>query len=159
MSPTAGYTVVGLLVEIGDRSTSDIERPLLRSASDESGRLGMATTATTTEPVLQNMTKSGAPHTSRLTPIPLTSARVASAAEADNSMKRGAGFAEPVCVSADEAFRVLGVGRTAGYKAINSGTFPVAIVRIGRIIRVPLIPLRRVLGIEVDESIESELLS
>ena len=143
------------------RSDSAGQRAL-RRASVEGGRVGMATTATATEPVLLRTTQSRATHpnrrTSEATRIPVTNGRVASDAAADD-IARIAEKVETVCVSADVALRVLGVGRTAGYKSINDGIFPVAIVRIGRIIRVPLIPLRRTLGIAADDSTKSDRLS
>ena len=49
------------------------------------------------------------------------------------------------CVTADEAFAELGIDRTTGYRAIQEGTFPVPIIRVGRLIRVPTAPLRRLL--------------
>jgi predicted DNA-binding transcriptional regulator AlpA len=48
-------------------------------------------------------------------------------------------------VSADEAFAFLGIDRTTGYRAILENTFPVPVIRVGRIYRVPSIPLRRLL--------------
>jgi hypothetical protein len=48
-------------------------------------------------------------------------------------------------VSAEEAFRELGIDRTTGYRAIREGSFPVEVIRIGRAIRVPTISLRRLL--------------
>jgi predicted DNA-binding transcriptional regulator AlpA len=40
-------------------------------------------------------------------------------------------------ISADEAFAILGIDRKTGYRAIREGSFPVAVVRVGRLIRVP----------------------
>lgn len=48
-------------------------------------------------------------------------------------------------VSADEAFVFLGIDRTTGYRAIRANTFPVPVIRVGRIYRVPTVPLRRLL--------------
>jgi predicted DNA-binding transcriptional regulator AlpA len=48
-------------------------------------------------------------------------------------------------VSADEAFAFLGIDRTTGYRAIHDNTFPVPVIRIGRIYRVPADRLRRLL--------------
>jgi predicted DNA-binding transcriptional regulator AlpA len=48
-------------------------------------------------------------------------------------------------VSADEAFAFLGIDRTTGYRAILENTFPVPVIRVGRIYRVPAVPLRRLL--------------
>jgi excisionase family DNA binding protein len=49
------------------------------------------------------------------------------------------------CITADEAFAVLGIDRTTGYRAIKDGTFPVPVIRVGRLIRVPTAALRRLL--------------
>lgn len=52
---------------------------------------------------------------------------------------------EPAVLTAEEAFSLLGIDRTTGYKAIRSGTFPVPVVRIGRLIRIPTAPLMSLL--------------
>src|SRR2546421_191185 len=52
------------------------------------------------------------------------------------------------CLSADEAFAQLGIDRTTGYRAIRDGTFPVPVIRVGRLIRVPTLALRRLLAVE-----------
>jgi excisionase family DNA binding protein len=49
------------------------------------------------------------------------------------------------CLTADEAFAELGIDRTTGYRAIKEGTFPVPVIRVGRLIRVPTAALRRLL--------------
>jgi len=49
------------------------------------------------------------------------------------------------CVTADEAFAELGIDRTTGYRAIKEGTFPIPVIRVGRLIRVPTAALRRLL--------------
>lgn len=51
-------------------------------------------------------------------------------------------------VTAEEAFSELGIDRGTGYKAIRDGTFPLPIIRVGRIIRVPTAALRRLLQID-----------
>jgi predicted DNA-binding transcriptional regulator AlpA len=51
-------------------------------------------------------------------------------------------------VTAEEAFDHLGIDRSTGYKAIRDGTFPVPVIRVGRIIRVPTAPLRRALHLD-----------
>ncbi len=51
-------------------------------------------------------------------------------------------------LSAEEAFAELGIDRSTGYKAIREGTFPVPVVRIGKLIRVPTLPLRRLLQLD-----------
>lgn len=52
-------------------------------------------------------------------------------------------------VSVDVACRLLGVGRAAGYAEIQkTNTLAgVAVLRVGRLIRVPSAPLRALLGI------------
>jgi len=54
-------------------------------------------------------------------------------------------------VSAEEAFKELGIDRTTGYRSIRDGTFPVEVIRVGRLIKVPTIGLLRLLRIEGQE--------
>jgi predicted DNA-binding transcriptional regulator AlpA len=49
------------------------------------------------------------------------------------------------CVSAEEAFRHLGIDRTTGYRAIKDGTFPLPIIHVGRLLKVPTAALQRLL--------------
>ena len=58
---------------------------------------------------------------------------------------------ERPAISAEEAFRELGIDRATGYRAIREGTFPVEVVRVGRAIRVPTRALRRVLQLDEAE--------
>lgn len=51
-------------------------------------------------------------------------------------------------VSAEEAFAELGIDRSTGYKAIRDGTFPLPVVKIGRLIRVPTVALRQLLQLD-----------
>lgn len=60
------------------------------------------------------------------------------------------------CLSADEAFNELGIDRTTGYRAIQDGTFPVPVIRVGRLIRVPTAPLRRLLDPSTDGDLYDE---
>jgi predicted DNA-binding transcriptional regulator AlpA len=53
-------------------------------------------------------------------------------------------------MSAEEVFAELGIDRSTGYKAIRDGTFPLPILRIGRIIRVPTVAVRRLLQLDGD---------
>jgi excisionase family DNA binding protein len=53
---------------------------------------------------------------------------------------------EPSVMSAEEAFEHLGVDRTTGYRAIKEGRFPVPVIRVGRIIRIPIEPLMQLLN-------------
>lgn len=56
--------------------------------------------------------------------------------------------AEKPVLTAEEAFAVLGIDRSTGYKAIREGTFPVPVLRIGRLIRVPTAPLAALLQLD-----------
>lgn len=48
-------------------------------------------------------------------------------------------------VSADLAFEALDIDRSTGYKAIKDGTFPLPIIRVGRVIRIPTSALLQLL--------------
>ena len=48
-------------------------------------------------------------------------------------------------ISAEEAFRLLGIDRSTGYRAIRDGAFPAPVLRIGRVIRIPTAALSRLL--------------
>jgi excisionase family DNA binding protein len=61
----------------------------------------------------------------------------------------------PPFLSAEEAFAILGVDRKTGYRAIKSGTFPVRVVRVGRLIRVPTAALARALEGADDERVQN----
>lgn len=49
-------------------------------------------------------------------------------------------------LSIEEASAELGIGRTLGYELAKSGRFPVRVLRLGRLYRVPAGELRRLLG-------------
>jgi excisionase family DNA binding protein len=51
-------------------------------------------------------------------------------------------------MTAEEAFAQLGIDRSTGYKSIRDGTFPVPVLRIGRLIRIPTRALRQLLQLE-----------
>ena len=51
-------------------------------------------------------------------------------------------------ISADEAFGILGIDRGTGYRAIREGTFPVPVLHIGKLIRVPTVGLLRLLMLD-----------
>lgn len=59
------------------------------------------------------------------------------------------------CVPAEEAFRVLGIDRTTGYRAIKDNTFPLPVVRVGRLLKVPTRALRQLLLL--DEPYDGEI--
>ena len=52
------------------------------------------------------------------------------------------------CLSAEEAFAILGIERKTGYRAIKDGSFPVPVIRIGRLIRIPTAALLRLLTVD-----------
>ena len=49
-------------------------------------------------------------------------------------------------LSIEEASAELGIGRTLGYELARSGQFPVPVLRLGRLYRVPAAELHRLLG-------------
>lgn len=51
-------------------------------------------------------------------------------------------------LSAEEAFAELGIDRSTGYRAIRAGTFPLEVIRVGRLIRVPTAALMHLLGLD-----------
>ncbi len=55
-------------------------------------------------------------------------------------------------ISADEAFAILGIDRKTGYRAIREGSFPVAVVRVGRLIRVPSSQIVRLVHDAADDA-------
>jgi predicted site-specific integrase-resolvase len=56
----------------------------------------------------------------------------------------------PTTVRAEVAFEALGISRTTGYQSIRDGSFPVPVLRLGRVYRVPTLPLLGLLGVRVD---------
>jgi predicted DNA-binding transcriptional regulator AlpA len=59
-------------------------------------------------------------------------------------------------ISAEEAFAELGIEKHTGYQAIRDGTFPVPVIRIGRLIRVPTAALRQVLLLDSAAPVSSK---
>jgi excisionase family DNA binding protein len=53
---------------------------------------------------------------------------------------------ESLAVSVEDAAKALGVGKYSAYVAIKDGEIPS--IKVGRKIKVPTAPLRRLLGIE-----------
>jgi excisionase family DNA binding protein len=51
-------------------------------------------------------------------------------------------------LSVEEAARLLGVHHNTVYSAIAAGTFPIDVVRVGRILRISTASLRRALAME-----------
>lgn len=48
------------------------------------------------------------------------------------------------------ACAVIGIGHTAGYRMAKDGTFPTTVIKVGRAYVVPVAPLLKLLGIEVE---------
>lgn len=61
--------------------------------------------------------------------------------------------ADKATSSIEEACARLGIGRSLGYQLAREGRFPVRILRIGRLYRVPRAELARLLG-ETGEPVE-----
>lgn len=53
----------------------------------------------------------------------------------------------PASLSLIEAAALLGIGRTHAYNLEAAGQFPVPVLHLGRVIRVPTAPLLRLLGL------------
>lgn len=49
----------------------------------------------------------------------------------------------PVLLDVPEAGRVLGIGRSLAYELVRRGEWPTAVVRVGRLIKIPSGPLLR----------------
>lgn len=61
-------------------------------------------------------------------------------------MSTAKALAEEPTLTVDEAAELLGMSRSGTYNAIRDGNIPN--IKIGRLIRVPSAPLRKLLGIE-----------
>jgi predicted DNA-binding transcriptional regulator AlpA len=59
-------------------------------------------------------------------------------------------------IKPQEAFRLLGCGQTNGYEQIRQGTFPVPVLRLGRVIKIPTAPLLELLGLRAPAGVHSE---
>lgn len=51
-----------------------------------------------------------------------------------------------------DACRLIGCGRSAGYEAVKTGTWPTPIIRVGKRIRVPTAAILRVLAADPQET-------
>lgn len=49
---------------------------------------------------------------------------------------------------AEEVFAAFDIDRRTGYQQVRAGTFPVAPIRIGRLIRFPTAQVRRILDLD-----------
>ncbi len=55
-------------------------------------------------------------------------------------------MSESRTVTIEEAARRLGIGRTLAYELASSGAFPCRVLRLGRLYKVPVAELERLLG-------------
>jgi excisionase family DNA binding protein len=53
----------------------------------------------------------------------------------------------PATLTLPQAARLLGIGRTHAYALAAHGEFPVPVMRLGRVVRVPTAPLLTLLGL------------
>lgn len=53
----------------------------------------------------------------------------------------------PPVVDVQTAAAVLGIGRTAAYELIRTGSWPTPVVRLGKSIRIPSAPLLALVGV------------
>lgn len=53
----------------------------------------------------------------------------------------------PAVVDVPTAAAVLGVGRTAAYELIRTGSWPTPVLRLGKLIRIPTAPLLELVGV------------
>jgi predicted DNA-binding transcriptional regulator AlpA len=54
--------------------------------------------------------------------------------------------ARPAVLDLPEAAAMLGIGRTLAYRLVREDAWPTPVIRVGRLIKVPLQPLREYLG-------------
>jgi excisionase family DNA binding protein len=54
--------------------------------------------------------------------------------------------ARAAVVDLPEAAAMLGIGRTLAYRLVRDGAWPTPVIRVGRLIKVPLRPLHEYLG-------------
>jgi predicted DNA-binding transcriptional regulator AlpA len=54
--------------------------------------------------------------------------------------------ARAAVVDLPEAAAMLGIGRTLAYRLVREDAWPTPVIRVGRLIKVPLRPLREYLG-------------
>lgn len=53
----------------------------------------------------------------------------------------------PAVVDLPTAARVLGIGRSAAYELVRSGSWPTPVIRMGKLIKVPTAPMAALLGV------------
>lgn len=55
----------------------------------------------------------------------------------------------PATVNLPTAARALGLGRSAAYELVRTGSWPTPVLRLGRLIKIPSAPLAALLGLEM----------
>jgi len=59
-------------------------------------------------------------------------------------------LALPPVIDVSTAADVFGLGRSAAYELVRTGQWPTPIIRLGRHIRVPTLPLLQLIGMAAD---------
>lgn len=57
----------------------------------------------------------------------------------------------PAVVDLPTAARVLGLGRSAAYELVRTGTWPTPVLRLGKLIKIPSAPLVELVGLGTAE--------
>lgn len=68
-------------------------------------------------------------------------------------MTRDEMLALPPVIDVATAADVFGLGRSAAYELVRTGQWPTPIIRLGRHIRVPTLPLLALIGITVSDDV------
>jgi hypothetical protein len=61
----------------------------------------------------------------------------------NESLGRGAGapYGLPAVLDVPDAARMLGIGRTLAYELVRTNKWPTPVIRVGRLIKIPSVPL------------------
>ena len=54
----------------------------------------------------------------------------------------------PTVLDVPTAAAILGIGRTAAYELIRTNRWPTPVLHVGELIRIPTVPLLRLIGLE-----------
>jgi predicted DNA-binding transcriptional regulator AlpA len=65
----------------------------------------------------------------------------------------------PAVLDVPTAGRLLGLGRAAAYELVRRGDFPAPVLRLGRQLRVPTVPLLQLLGVGSAAPLPKDLVS
>jgi excisionase family DNA binding protein len=58
----------------------------------------------------------------------------------------------PPALTVEQAARLLRIGRSKAYQAVQSGEWPTRVLRVGRCIRIPTAEVLRLLGLPSEDS-------